>query len=253
MLLLALLPTSILTAARTCARSLVVMSHRPRPQRHLAALAPTLFEELNTAAFDDQLPGDIELIWNPRLRRTAGRCRFLAKGEEKRAEIELSPRVLDSDVRLRATLAHEMCHAAQWIIDGEAHPPHGASFQRWARRLETFVPDVSITTTHSYQVVTRYAYRCGDCGQTYGRHSRMDVRARCCGICGGSLHLLETPSATPSSKPLPPFAKFVRKEYAPLRKRWPRVTHKRIMIELGKKYRRQCDKLQQKGQKKYRA
>ena len=63
-----------------------------------ARFAPTLFEELNTAAFDDQLPGDIELIWNPRLRRTAGRCRFLAKGEEKRAEIELSPRVLDSDV-----------------------------------------------------------------------------------------------------------------------------------------------------------
>ena len=34
-------------------------------------------------------------------------------------------KVLDSRERLEATLAHELCHAAAWLLDRTAKPPHG--------------------------------------------------------------------------------------------------------------------------------
>ena len=82
--------------------------------------------------------------------------------------------MLDSHERLRSTLAHEMCHAAQWVLDGASkvltlaltltltltltlhqaaapkpnpncnptpeQPPHGPHFRRWADRFERAVP-----------------------------------------------------------------------------------------------------------------
>ena len=208
-----------------------------RPTQQLAALAPSYFEALNVAAFESELPADLVLRWNPRLRRTAGRCRFITMDKTRHAEIELSPRVLTSADRLRTTLAHEMCHAAQWLVDGEARPPHGAAFRRWARLLEERVPDILITTTHSYAINTRYVYRCTSCGQTYGRHSRMCLETRCCGRCRGALTLDSEDSTEPTRAP-PPFANFVRREYAAQRKRWPHVSHQRIMTALGRKWRR---------------
>jgi hypothetical protein len=32
------------------------------------------------------------------------------------ATIELSTKVIDDEERLRSTLLHEMCHAAQWLV-----------------------------------------------------------------------------------------------------------------------------------------
>jgi len=68
----------------------------------------------------------------------------------------------------------------------------------------------------------------------------MDVRSRCCGRCGGALRLDDDGGrlGAARARPLPPFAAFVRREYAALRRRWPRVTHQRIMVELGRKYKR---------------
>ena len=128
--------------------------------------------------------------------------------------------------------------AAQWLVDGEARPPHGRAFQRWARTLEQRMPEVTITTTHSYATATRYLYECTACGQTYARHSRMDVRARCCGRCGGALRLEHGDAASSPTRPLPPFAEFVRREYATQRRRWPHVPHQRIMLALGRRWHR---------------
>lgn len=41
------------------------------------------------------------------------------------ARIELSTKVLDNEAKLRRTLVHEMCHAAAWLLDHTAKPPHG--------------------------------------------------------------------------------------------------------------------------------
>lgn len=214
------------------------MATQPSPQ--LAALATIYYSDVNARAFSNALPEDMVVRWNPRLRRSAGRCLFYVG---PRTEIELSPHVLDSAERLKTTLAHEMCHAAQWLVDGEARPPHGSAFQHWARQVECHTPEYGpITTTHTYAVRTRYSYKCTQCGQKYGRHSRLDLRARCCGKCRGRLaldseaaHGLLTGAST---RPMPAFAAFVSKEYAAQRRRWPHVPHQRIMVALGRKWRR---------------
>ena len=41
-------------------------------------------------------------------------------------------KVIDEHHRLRHTLLHEMCHAAQWLVDGKINPPHGSLFKKWA-------------------------------------------------------------------------------------------------------------------------
>ena len=54
---------------------------------------------------------------NNRLNTTAGRCVYLRKVQEYRVYIELSPKVVDCLDRMKETLAHELCHAAAFIID----------------------------------------------------------------------------------------------------------------------------------------
>ena len=246
----------ITAAVSTAAVSTAAVSGDLLPRRSRESEARKLYAELNAAAFDGALPVDTSLVWNPRLRLTAGRCRFLTLGapsgtQQRVAEIELSPRVLDSAERLRETLAHEMCHAAQWVLDGSERPPHGPAFQTWARRLEQRVPDLRVTTRHSYAVFCRHRYSCTQCGQQYGRHSRsINLRNRVCHACGGTLQydgavqrdgsIVDGGGVAARRKPkaFSPFASFVAEEYAPLRRRWPRVTHQRIMQELGRKWRR---------------
>lgn len=167
----------------------------PSPRKQLQELAPTLYAELNAAAFDSVLPADIPVTWNGRLRRTAGRCVFFSgsprDAADRRAAIELSPHVLSDPERLRSTLAHEMCHAAHWLVDGVARPPHGEAFRKWARAVKARVPDLTITTRHTYEVPCRFRYECTGCGQPYGRHSHLDLERRRCGRCGSTLRLLE--------------------------------------------------------------
>lgn len=45
-------------------------------------------------------------------------CRYAAR-------VELSAKVVDRLERLELTLAHELCHAACWILNHTAKPPHG--------------------------------------------------------------------------------------------------------------------------------
>lgn len=45
--------------------------------------------------------------------------------------IELSEKVCTTPCRLASILLHEMCHAAQWVVDRAAKPPHGAAFRKW--------------------------------------------------------------------------------------------------------------------------
>ena len=62
------------------------------------------------------------------------------------------------DPRLRSTLLHEMCHAAQWIVDGTHKPAHGKAFKKWAAVSMRKVRDVEVTTTHEYVIVYKFAW-----------------------------------------------------------------------------------------------
>ncbi len=125
-------------------------------------IASRTFAEFNKLAFNNKL-SSVEVTWSNKLNTTAGITRMRGKLGEKNshtrtATIELASKVIDDEERLRATLLHEMCHAAQWLLDGVHKPPHGSSFKKWAALSTRAIGDVEVTTTHDYQIVYKYAW-----------------------------------------------------------------------------------------------
>ena len=120
----------------------------PRHSGELVALAPRLYAEYNRAVFGGGLPDGLEVVWSAKLQRTAGQCVFRGGGASRSASIELSEKVIDCEERLRKTLAHEMCHAGQWLIDAARKPPHGDAFWRWAKAFERAIPGMVVSTCH---------------------------------------------------------------------------------------------------------
>lgn len=105
-------------------------------QKNRQEIADLAFAEFDRVAFDGALR-DVDLVWSKKLRTTAGltRLKQISGGGDptkRTATIELSTKIIDEEHRLRATLLHEMCHAAAWLVDGVSKPPHGACFRKWA-------------------------------------------------------------------------------------------------------------------------
>lgn len=206
-------------------------------KRGLRVLAPQLFREYNQLVFANQLPLELQLVWNPKLQRTAGYCAFITRGGKREARIELSEKVLDSEDRLRKTLAHEMCHAAQWLVDGVSKPPHGAAFWRWANIFTRHVPEMEVSTCHSYEIYYKFRYSCSSCANTFGRQTKsVDLARQCCARCKGKLALLgafNRDGTQMKEREPTPFAHFVKANFGPLKKARPGDSHKELMAELG--------------------
>lgn len=62
--------------------------------------------------------------------------------------IALSPKVLSEEKQIRDTLAHEMCHVANWVISNEFKNPHGKVFKSWGRKVMRARPDISVTVSY---------------------------------------------------------------------------------------------------------
>ncbi len=139
-------------------------------EKHRDELARRLFNLFNEEVFALGIQTDTELVWKPRLTKTAGLChckrrkRRDAGGketEERYCFISLSSKVLDSADRLRDTLIHEMCHAATWIISGYSDG-HGPLWRDWGRRAVHEFPELPfIARCHSYKIRTKFTYRYG--------------------------------------------------------------------------------------------
>lgn len=87
----------------------------------------------STAAIcNSQIPSTTPIVWNARLRKTAGLCFYRRENGARCVRIELSTKVCDSAVRVRDTLVHEMCHAAVWMEIGDKNSGHGPHWKRWA-------------------------------------------------------------------------------------------------------------------------
>jgi predicted SprT family Zn-dependent metalloprotease len=85
-------------------------------------------------------------------------CRHLA-------HVELSSKVIDSTERLRATLLHELCHVAAWVLPPHvAKPPHGPAFKRWASAAAAAYPDIPVTTCHTYDIHMPFQWQCESAG-----------------------------------------------------------------------------------------
>jgi predicted SprT family Zn-dependent metalloprotease len=159
-------------------------------------LTKTTFDEFNQKAFGGRLAA-VDVVWNKKLKTTAGltrlrRCKAnMTPGFplKRLACIELSTKVVDSEERLRSTLLHELVHAIVWIVDGIDKPPHGPNFKKWARTAMSRIPDVKVTTTHSYEIDYKYVWKCSNsaCSSTVKRHSKsFDISKYRCGKCKGN-------------------------------------------------------------------
>ena len=96
-------------------------------------LIKILYKMFNSMAFNNELPSEMRVSWNVSLTKTAGRCHCQldrSKPNDRGARIELSTKVVDSCVRLRDTLIHELCHAAAWIVSGYKGG-HGPTWKAW--------------------------------------------------------------------------------------------------------------------------
>lgn len=190
-------------------------------------------------------PSGIALIWSARLNTTAGRAHWRreatssADGSQERhiASIELASKVIRTPTQLRNVLAHEYCHLATFMVSRVTDAPHGAAFKSWAGRASAAFKqlDVQVTTKHDFEIVYRYAWRCGGCGGEVERHSRsVDVSRHRCGRCKGVLVQV---------RPMPrdggegEWKGFVRENYKEVREELGGSPMKVVMAEVAKRYR----------------
>lgn len=135
-------------------------------------LVSTLKSDYCKRVFDNKI--NPEVTWSNRLQTTAGLTRLKKQGNKRTSSIELSTKVLTDVVRLKSTLLHELCHSAQWEIDGNKAPSHGSVFEKWRDKC-MIVSDVIVSKTHGYVIEYKYNYKCQStfCGRVFGRQSKV--------------------------------------------------------------------------------
>ncbi|XP_015431922.1 PREDICTED: dentin sialophosphoprotein [Dufourea novaeangliae] len=211
-------------------------------------LSKYLYKLYNDKVFDTQLPKDLSIEWNVRMRGTAGYCynkksvRTLG-GVMRSSRIVLSTKVLDTPDRLRDTLIHEMCHAAAWLINSVSDG-HGPFWTGWANKaMKTFPELPPIRRCHDYKIKTKFTYKCVGCGYSIGRHSKsLDIEKKRCGHCYGKFELLlnkTTKSGTVQvqtpKREINGFALYVKENYNTIKKK-RNIRHAEVMKILGQQF-----------------
>ncbi|XP_062486051.1 germ cell nuclear acidic protein isoform X1 [Pezoporus occidentalis] len=202
-------------------------------------LAWKLYCLYNSTIFDQKLPDKMEIIWNKKMRKTAGYCvTGQTEGPEAKryARIELSEKVCDSADRLRDTLVHEACHAATWLING-VRDGHGRFWRYYANKSAVIHPELPVVARcHSYEINYKFIYECVLCKATTGRHSKsLDTERFVCAFCGGQL-VLSRPTwkgGTLARTRLMPFAKHVEENYGLTKREQPGLSPAKVMQELS--------------------
>jgi len=232
-------------------------------KRNKEIIARETFDEFDNLIFRNKLKG-VEVQWSSRLVKTAGitRLKRYKKGDSvdvvRTATIELSTKLIDCEDRLRSTLCHEMCHAAQWLVDGVSKPPHGSCFKKWASLAMRKINGMLVTTTHDYVTNTfKFAWACSTqgCPVIIQRHSRsLDPNRHCCGKCKGRFIEIEVSESnqdisnngyTPKKKRnASGFSLFVQNNSAQVRKNLEdlnggagKVSQKEVMKECARLWR----------------
>ncbi|KAM9373700.1 germ cell nuclear acidic protein [Phaethornis superciliosus] len=202
-------------------------------------LAQKLYSLYNSTIFEQKLPEKMVIIWNKKMRKTAGYCvTGQTKGPEAKryARIELSEKVCDSAVRLRDTLVHEVCHAATWLING-VRDGHGRFWRFYANKSSVIHPELPVVTRcHSYEINYKFIYQCVQCKAMIGRHSKsLDTKHFVCAFCGGQLVLSQPAQkdGTPARTQLTPFAKYVKENYALVKREQDGLSHAEVMRKLS--------------------
>lgn len=226
------------------------------------------FKRFNEAAFDNRLPKDMKLSWSSRLTATGGFCKNNLRLNT--SEIQISTKVCDTAERMRDVLAHEMCHAAAFLLD-QVLDGHGSYWRAWANKVNfAFRKIPKITVTHSYEIKKKFIFKCMKCGYEIHRFSKsIDITKQGCGICHGRFQILQNkpenaqaisdltkrtnddrfdraagngqsssaavPVVATPSKPLNAFSQFVKDNYGTVKKD-KGLSHAETMKELGAQF-----------------
>jgi predicted SprT family Zn-dependent metalloprotease len=220
-------------------------------RRNRDQITASAFDEFNRNAFGGKLE-KVVVEWSKKLNTTAGLTRLKKLSTDmtpgvplkRHAIIELSTKVVDDEEKLRTTLLHELVHAAVWIFEGVSRPPHGADFKRWAKIAMSKVPDVVVTTTHSYHIQYKFNWACINptCSFVIGRHSKsVDTIRHRCGLCRGKL-IEVTSDGAPKKRAQPSAYNLFVKQHSKavrerLAERHPSVNQADVMKELGRLWR----------------
>ncbi|XP_077148368.1 uncharacterized protein LOC143809096 isoform X1 [Ranitomeya variabilis] len=155
-------------------------------QENKEELVERLYNLYNRTVFDNKLPVKMDILWSTKLGTTSGLCRTKLINKRRCAVIELREKVCDSAVRVRSTLAHEMCHAACWIIYDVRKDDHGPIWQALTRRVNRIHPELpEVKKYHNYTINYDYNYKCSQCNKRIGRFRK--IRDYKCPQCGGRL------------------------------------------------------------------
>ncbi|XP_065207217.1 germ cell nuclear acidic protein-like [Planococcus citri] len=219
-------------------------------------LVKKLFVLFNKEVFDNQLPEDLKIEWNARMRSSSGLCynkrikTIIGPNKEclRVSRIALSTKIIESPERLRDTLIHELCHAATWIIDNKADG-HGPCWKSWAQKAMRRFPELPpIKRCHDYSIQTKFKYKCVQCGYTIGRHSKsLNLERKRCGYCYGKFELFINHSSKKTTvagsspknvqaKPLSKFALFVKENYSKIKSENSEMKHGDVMRMLSKNF-----------------
>ncbi|CAJ0957138.1 unnamed protein product, partial [Mesorhabditis belari] len=208
-------------------------------KKNRVELAKSVFKHVKS-----NLPEDLPIIWNPRLRKTAGFCRYKRqKGDDfvsivRTVTVELSTKVITEPERLRDTLIHELCHAAVFLVDKVEGDHHGPYWSKWANICMKRHPKLPfVSRCHNYEIVAKYLYLCNGCGQKVRRHSKsLDISKKICRICQGRFELqvltkgeYKRRSLTTTQSPKNTFAKFVKLHYSTVKK--PGVAQRELSVD----------------------
>lgn len=241
---------SVPKAQRKAATVAVTKRLRPAERQKLAQSWYAIYNEI---VFNNQLPKDAAIVWNPRLRKTAGQAVFVRfnkecsyhDAEEDQLEtmmqglaltprssrngryelkrIDLSPKILTTEDKLATTLLHECCHVAQRLLETQNDPPHGPVFKRWATKASHHFPQFKVTTRHDFALDQPHRWLCDSCNMVYKRYSKsIDPNKHRCGIKGCRGHLTYLGAFNPdgsaktsggANKPLSQYQLFVKTHY----------------------------------------
>lgn len=171
-----------------------------------------MWRDLNNRYFEAALP-PIAVVWSRRLTSSVGMfvsragprsCRRENPAHKThKREIRLSiplftpllARTPFGRNELVSTLAHEMIH--QWQYDIlKRRPNHGPEFLKKMTEMNRD-GTLAVTMYHSLKqevlALSRFAWRCGQCGRIYRRQRRtIQPRRHHCGSCRGALHELSS-------------------------------------------------------------
>lgn len=159
-----------------------------------------LYAQFNQDYFNGELPFDLVVKWNSRLRTTAGRCFYKTVirsgfGRIDVDYIDLNPRLLITEDKLTRTLIHEMVHA--WLAHktGRCHK-HNSRFQS---KMDAIMGYRRSHTYHDYDTTglreeRKIEYRCSTHG-VIGYRARMprqrDLHRYRCNMCNSVVSFVD--------------------------------------------------------------